>query len=974
VQHAHHKGVIHRDLKPSNVLIALYDGKPVVKVIDFGLAKAAGPQLTAETLVTGFGAVVGTLEYMSPEQADPTNPDIDTRSDIYSLGVVLYELLTGTTPLERKRVAEGGLLEALRVIREEETPHPSKRLSAAAELPSVAACRQTEPASLTKLVRGELDWIVMKALEKDRSRRYQTANDFAADVQRYLNDEPVQACPPGAGYRLRKFLRRNRGPVLAAAAMVGLLVAGIVGTTIGLVRALAAEQEALTQRDATKKALERVEFAAEVAGQERGERAEAMNMMTDEMMADLLGRQVQLTDRHREFLKKVLAVHAKFAASKVAGPAGARARSAGYFRVAGIRYRLGELKEAEAAYRQGLAIQIPLAAQFPDRPDLRQQLAGAHLNLGTLLYQTGRLKEAEAALRDALAIQKKLAAEAPTHADFRHPLGIIHLNLGTLLHQTGRAKEAEAAHSDALAIEKKLVADFPTRADFRHDLARTLNNLGLLLQETGRPKQAEAAYRDAIALGKRLASGSQSEPDFRETLASSHLNLGNLLRDGGRREEAESAFHDALALNKQLVADFPSQPDFRHGLARTRVNLGFLLYQTGRLKDAETAYHDALPLQKKLTADFPTRTDFRSALGVGLNNLGALLSVTGRPKEAEEAYRAALALRKQLVAEVPYRPEFRHDLAGSHYNLGLLLQGTGRLKEAEAAYRDALALRQKLAAEFPSRHDYRHQVAGCHFNLALLQKATGRPKEAEAAWGDARVLLKQLVADSPTRADFLRDLAATHESLATLFAAAGRPKEAEAAHRDALPLRERLAADFATIADYQNELTGTLGTLAMYHNQRREFTAALELLEQARPHHQAALKANPKHPVYRRFYRNSLWLLAQSHLGLGDHARLAAAADELVRFGYDPAKDTSFVAGLLCRCLELADRDAGLTEAERKELAQGYAERALALLRQAVTRGYQDVADLKQDPRFNPLRGREDFRKLLAELEGKTKE
>jgi eukaryotic-like serine/threonine-protein kinase len=257
VQHAHQKGIIHRDLKPSNVLVSRHDSTSVIKVIDFGVAKALGQELTDKTLFTGVAQMVGTPLYMSPEQAGKSDLDVDTRSDIYSLGVLLYELLTGTTPFDKERFKTVGYDEIRRIIREEDPPKPSTRISTLGQAATtVSANRQTDPRRLRRMVRGELDWILMKCLEKDRNRRYETANGLAADIRRYLTDEPILACPPSAVYRLRKFVRRYRAPVLAAAALLLALVGGFVGTTWGLVRAERARGLADERRAEADQALE----------------------------------------------------------------------------------------------------------------------------------------------------------------------------------------------------------------------------------------------------------------------------------------------------------------------------------------------------------------------------------------------------------------------------------------------------------------------------------------------------------------------------------------------------------------------------------------------------------------------------------------------------------------------------------------------------------------------------------------------
>jgi hypothetical protein len=250
IQHAHQKGIIHRDIKPSNVLVTMNDDQPVPKVIDFGVAKAIEQRLTDKTLFTQFGTLVGTFEYMSPEQAEMNAFGVDTRSDIYSLGVLLYELLTGATPLERRRLRRAALAEMVRLIREEEAPRPSLRLSSSDNLAKIAAARGTAPTQLTGLVCGDLDWIVMKCLEKDRTRRYETANGLARDIQRHLTDEVVEARPPSAGYRLKKYVRRNKGKVIAAGLVLLALVGGL-GAVVAVQSTANARLAASLERETT---------------------------------------------------------------------------------------------------------------------------------------------------------------------------------------------------------------------------------------------------------------------------------------------------------------------------------------------------------------------------------------------------------------------------------------------------------------------------------------------------------------------------------------------------------------------------------------------------------------------------------------------------------------------------------------------------------------------------------------------------
>ena len=477
--------------------------------------------------------------------------------------------------------------------------------------------------------------------------------------------------------------------------------------------------------------------------------------------------------------------------------------------------------------------------------------------------------------------------------------------------------------------------------------------------------------RKVIAQFEGFAAITANDADSRAIRGEGYFRVGLMRYRLGDLKEAEAAFRDALALQKQLVAEFPIRPDFRQELARTYGNLGVLLRETGQLKEAEAAYRNALALQKQLVADFPTRPDFRQELASSHNNLGLLLYQTGRPKEAERAFRDALAIRQQLATEFPTRPDFRQELALCYNNLGNLLSDTGRLAEAEVAYRETLKLQQQLVTDFPTRPDFRQELAKSHSNLGILLYQTGRPKEAEAAFRETLKLQQQLATDFPTRPDFRQALARSHLNLGNLLSNTGRLKEAEAAYRETLKLQQQLATDFPNQLDIRYELAGTLVSLANLCNQRRDFAAAKGYLDEAAPHHRATLKVNPRHPDYRQFYRNNLWTLAQAQAGLLDRAAAVKVAEQIRDLGWDAADDAYHAACALATCIPIVEKHDKLNADERQAAVQFYGDEAMKLLRDAVAKGYKNAAQMKADRNLAPLRGRDDFQKLLAELEGK---
>lgn len=543
VQHAHMKGIIHRDLKPGNVLVALYDGVPVPRVIDFGVSKAVGQRLTDRTLFTGFGTVVGTPEYMAPEQAEFNQLDIDTRADVYTLGILLYELITGSPPIDGERVKKAALLEVLRAVREEEPPKPSTRLSSPATPASVAANRRSEQDQLTKAVRGELDWIVMKALEKDRSRRYNTAGALADDLERFLAAEPVLAHPPTFIYRVRKLMGRNKAAVAAAA---GIAVALIVGTAVSVglaVRATQAEQVAiresqrLTEEQATSQRLAEAERTAredekaqKLAAQKSMEEAKSVEADAKAMLA-FFDKAILGAPRPQQGGKDVTVRQALDRAE----PEIAKAFAGRPHVEAAIRERYGEtyrqMGDLPAARRQHeLAHKLRVKALGPD--DSATLRSGNHL--AAVYRQLGQYELARPLYEENH--KRTLTLNGPDHADTLRAAN----GLALLLHELGEHEKALPMFEDTLTRRRKTLG-----AD-NADTLVSMNNLALGYSAAGRHDEVVKLYEEVFERRKTSMGATNINTLLAQTnLAMAYHHLGKTDRAIELLTPAVSAFKKA---------------------------------------------------------------------------------------------------------------------------------------------------------------------------------------------------------------------------------------------------------------------------------------------------------------------------------------------------------------------------------------------------------------------------------------------
>ncbi len=615
VQHAHQKGVVHRDLKPSNVLVTVKEGKAIPKVIDFGIAKAMGRRLTDKTFVTVQGMPIGTPAYMSPEQAEMSGLDVDTRTDIYTLGVMLYELLVGRLPFDPKEFG-ADFLTFQQKLRESDPTKPSTRVGDLGDDgTAIAESRRANPVSLRGQLKGDLDWIIMKALEKDRTRRYETVNGLIQDIYRHLNDEPVMARAPTPAYRASKFVKRHRVWVTAAALAV-------ISLGVGIVVATYQRQQAVQARE---RAIHNLNLAIEAV---------------DEMLlrvGDTLAALPQMEQFRGALLDKARQFYEQFQ-EQTTEPELRLGSALAHQRLGDVYRFLGRNDKAEEAYADAIGRLTDLTREFPDNSNYQHHLADSYTWLGLQLMSihASRAMEAYGA---AVALQEDLVARVPDEYEYEHHLARTLYNRG-ILHSSDTAgtEAAEQDYRAAIGHFESLIEDdnglaAPTDG-YRQELARSYNNLGFLLRLVNREDEARRYSESAIEILEDLTKRDATQRSYKQELAIYYNNLANLLLEDGDLQPAEARNRRALELFEELAAPLPSLDIER---ANSYNTLGLVFLDMARVNQADEALQTSLEIWERLersAQQFVDKPLFHYRFGFTLFDLAMLRLDVGNVAQA----------------------------------------------------------------------------------------------------------------------------------------------------------------------------------------------------------------------------------------------------------------------------------------------------------------------------------------------------
>ncbi len=660
LQHAHEYGIIHRDVKPSNLLL---DERGKLWVTDFGLAR-----IQADAGVTTTGDVLGTLRYMSPEQAAGRSSLVDQRTDVYSLGVTLYELLT------LRDVFEGtDRQELLRRIEHDEPRLP----------------RRIDPA-----IPVDLETIVLKAISKSRDQRYATAEELADDLRRFLEGKPTLARRPTPVDRAVKWARRHQPLVWSAVVLALITLMGSLASTALVARANLRKTEALQEATANYERAEENRRRAESYFRQARRVVDRFAARHADQLAGLPGAE----RLRQELLCDALQYYHGFIREAGDDPAIRADLALAYFKAGAITEQIEDAERALAAYRKAKAILAALAGEHPNEPTHRRDLALCHNNIGLLLTKAGKTAEAQGAYQQAIRIQKRLVREDPESAQFKNDLALVYGNLGLLQSQTGRSAEAEQSYGAAIEVQEELVRRHPGEPKYQSNLAISYNNLSFLHGKTN-PAEAERSCRDALAIQQNLVEAYPGEPKYQSDLALAYNNLGALQGQHGRLEEAKTSYEKAIALQRALQRKGPSVLQYRRDLAISYNNLGRAQSRLEKPAEADASFAEARTLLEDLVEGFPDELGYRSSLGGILNNQGMVLEQAGRLEDAAAAYREAIAHQRFALERAPSVARFREFLGKHYWNLGRALRAAGRPEEAAEA---ALA-RRGLWPDDPER-------------------------------------------------------------------------------------------------------------------------------------------------------------------------------------------------------------------------------------------------------------------------------
>jgi eukaryotic-like serine/threonine-protein kinase len=716
VQHAHQKGVIHRDLKPSNILVTEVDGTPLPKIIDFGIAKAVDRRLSDESPTTAYGLVIGTPAYMSPEQAEGGVAGLDTRTDVYALGVVLYELLAGALPVDP---TESGLLPFITqlVACAAEVPPPSARLAADPDRGREAARRRgTEPGALARALRGDLDAVVLKAIAPERERRYQTAHELAVDVERYLAHQTVSARAPSLRYRAMKLARRRPASVALAVSSVAFLV-GLTAVTMVQSR--------------------RVARARTVAEQRRSQAEELVSYLVGDLSARLqpIGK-LELLD---EAAARALGYFAAVPSSELT-PDELYRRSQALVQLGQVRVNQGELTKAMPAFREALAQARDLALRDPGNADWQVQLGAGHFWVGYVHYLRGALDSALTQFRPYLDISQRLVRRDPSRAEWQLELGYAYSNLGSVREAQGDLPGALEAFRYTLGVKERLVARDPANAQWRLDLADTHNNVGLVFEKLGPLDSARAHYVADLAIKRAAAERDTANTVRRQALAAALAFAGGVEHRRGDPGAAVALYDSAYRVYERLTARDTANRAWRRDLATAELGLGTAELARGRASVAVTRLERSLRAYRALAARDPSNTDTRRQIASAEVALAEAYAAAGDVAAARVRVREAVAVLAPLAARPGAPRRLAVELARARLLDAELLDRAGSTAAATAA---TAARDSALAALGPARpdDDLRAAEARARALVALGRHGEAAPLLARLDRAGFRVLV-----------------------------------------------------------------------------------------------------------------------------------------------------------------------------------------------------------------------------------------